>query len=135
MDATNGLKENGKAFRIIAYLLGAAHIVFGVSKLVAPADLTKEFTELWHFPLWFMYFVGVAQLLGGIGLIIRQLRMPSAFAMALIMVGAMATCIVSGQWVNVLVCFVVMVLCLITFFTRVRVLAIELAVERGYVKP
>jgi uncharacterized membrane protein YphA (DoxX/SURF4 family) len=123
-----------KKFQIIAYILGAAHLVFGATKLMGLPDLTKEFTQVWHFPLWFMYFVGVAQVLGGLALFTRQLRMPASLAMALIMMGAIATTIISGQWINVIICFVVMVLCLITFVARLKDLAIELAIEQGYTK-
>lgn len=127
-------KKGDKKFLIIAYVLGAAHLIFGATKLIGQADLTAEFTELWHFPLWFMYFVGVAQVLGGLALFTRQLRMPASLAMALIMIGAIATTIVSGQVVNVIICAVVLVLCLVTFIARLKDLAIELAIEQGYSK-
>lgn len=127
-------KKDDMKFKIIAYVLGIAHLIFGATKLIGQADLTKEFTELWRFPLWFMYFVGVAQVLGGLALFTRQLRMPASLAMALIMIGAIATTIVSGQWGNVVVCSVVLVLCLITFVARLKDLAIELAIEQGYSK-
>ena len=73
-------------------------------------------------------------IIGGIALFTRQLRMPASLAMALIMIGAIATTIVSGQIPNVIVCAAVLVLCLITFVARLKVLAIELAVEQGYSK-
>ena len=127
-------KSSDKKFQIVAYVLGVAHLIFGATKLIGQADLAKEFTEIWHFPLWFMYFVGIAQVLGGIGLFTRQLRMPASLAMALIMIGAVATTIVSGQVVNVIICAVVLILCLITFIVRLKDLAIELAIEQGYTK-
>lgn len=127
-------KPGDKKFQIIAYVLGAAHLIFGITKLIGQADLTKEFTEVWHFPLWFMYFVGVAQVLGGIALFTRPLRMPASLAMALIMIGAIVTTIISGQIANVIICAIVLVLCLITFANRIKDLAIELAIEQGYTK-
>ena len=127
-------KTGDQKFQIIAYVLGVAHLIFGATKLTGQSDLTKEFVEIWHFPLWFMHFVGVAQVLGGIALFTRQLRMPASLAMALIMIGAIATTIVSRQIINVTICAVILVLCLITFITRLKDLAIELAVEQGYTK-
>ena len=62
-------KPSDKKFQIIAYVLGVVHLIFGATKLIGQASLTKEFTEVWHFPLWFMYFVGVAQVLGAVGLL------------------------------------------------------------------
>jgi uncharacterized membrane protein YphA (DoxX/SURF4 family) len=127
-------KPSDKKFQIIAYILGALHLIFGATKLMGQADLTKEFTELWHFPLWFMYFVGVAQVFGGIALFTPKLRMPASLAMALIMIGAIITTIISGQWVNVIICAIVLTMCLITFVARLKDLAIELAIEQGYTK-
>lgn len=127
-------KDGDMKFKVIAYALGVAHLIFGATKLIGQPDLTKEFTELWAFPQWFMYFVGLAQVLGGLALFTRQLRMPASLAMALIMIGAIATTIVSGQWGNVAICSIVLVLCFITFVARLKDLAIELAMEQGYSK-
>lgn len=127
-------KKGDKKFIIIAYILGVAHVIFGVTKLVDIPSMIHEFTEVWSFPMWFMYFVGVAQVLGGIALFTRQLRMPASLAMALIMVGAIVTTIISGQFGNVAICLIVLVLCLVTFINRLRDLAIELAIEQGYSK-
>lgn len=122
-------KPGDKKFQILAYVLGAANLIFGITKLIGQVDLIKEFTEIWHFPLWFMYFVGIAQVLGGIGLFTRQLRMPASLAMAFIMIGAIVTTIISGQIPNVIVCFIVLVLCMVVFKHRVDQLAMELAAE------
>ena len=127
-------KPGDRKFKIIAYVLGALHLLFGATKLIGQAELTKEFTEIWHFPLWFMYFVGVAQVLGGLALFTRQLRMPASLAMALIMLGAIVTTIISGQIPNIIICMVVLVLCLLTFINRLKELAIELALQEGYKK-
>ena len=122
-------KSGDKKFQIIAYVLGAANLIFGATKLIGQADLTKEFTEVLHFPLWFMYFVGVAQVLGGIALFTRQLRMPASLSMALIMIGSIVTTIISGQIPNVIICVIILVLCMIVFKHRVEQLAAELAAE------
>lgn len=127
-------KAGDKKFQIIAYMLGVAHLVFGVTKLVGIPSMIQEFTEIWNFPMWFMYFVGVAQVLGGLALFTRQLRMPASLAMALVMIGAIATAIVSAQIPNVIICLIVLILCLITFVNRLKDLAIELAIEQGYTK-
>ncbi len=60
--------------------------------------------------------------------------MPASLAMALIMIGGIATTIISEQLVNVIICALVLVLCLITFITRLKDLAIELAIKQGYSK-
>ena len=127
-------KDGDKKFLIIAFVLGFAHLIFGITKLVGIPSMIQEFTEIWNFPMWFMYFVGVAQVLGGLALFTRQLRMPASLAMALVMIGAIATAIVAGQIANVVICFIVLVLCLVTFVARLKDFAIELAIEQGYSK-
>ena len=62
----------------------------------------------------------------GIVLFAQQLRMPASFAMAFIMIGAIATTIVSGQFVNVAICFAILVLCMVVFKHRIEQLAAEL---------
>ena len=85
-----------KRMAYLAYALGVAHVVFGATKLAAVPTLVEQFHG-WQLPLWMMYFVGVAQLLGGMGFFIRNLRLPSSFAMGLVMVGATVTVLASGE--------------------------------------
>lgn len=85
-----------KRMRALAYALGVAHVVFGGTKLLSLAPLVEQF-RAWQLPPWMMYFVGVAQLLGGIGFFVRNLRLPSSFAMGLIMIGATVTLLASGH--------------------------------------
>lgn len=85
-----------KVMPVLAYVLGAAHLIFGATKLLAVPALAAQF-QGWQLPSWMMYFVGVAQLLGGVGLFVRNLRLPSAFAMGLVMIGATVTLLASGH--------------------------------------
>ena len=85
-----------KLMPVLASVLGVAHLVFGATKLVAVPTLVEQF-RAWQLPPWMMYFVGVAQVLGGIGLLIRNLRLPSSFAMGLVMIGATVTVLATGH--------------------------------------
>jgi uncharacterized membrane protein YphA (DoxX/SURF4 family) len=85
-----------RAMPTLAVVLGIAHLVFGATKLAAVPALVEQF-RAWQLPPWMMYFVGVAQVLGGVGLLIRNLRLPSSFAMGLVMVGATVTVIATGH--------------------------------------
>ena len=82
--------------KVLAWVLGAAHVVFAVPKLLGLPIMVEQFTA-WGLPGWMMIFVGVAQLLGGLGLFIKNLRLPSSFAMALVMIGATVTVLASGH--------------------------------------
>lgn len=81
---------------VLASVLGVAHIVFGATKLFALPALVEQF-RAWQLPGWMMTFVGVAQVLGGVGLLIRNLRLPSSFAMGLVMIGATVTVLATGH--------------------------------------
>ncbi|MFO0644102.1 MAG: DoxX family protein [Polyangiaceae bacterium] len=88
--------KTDKRMQILAYLLGVAHVIFGVTKLASVPALVEQF-QGWQLPSWMMYFVGVAQLLGGIGFFVRNIRLPSSFAMGLVMIGATVTVLASGH--------------------------------------
>lgn len=100
-----------KIMPVLASVLGVAHLVFGATKLLAIPALVEQF-RAWQLPMWMMYFVGVAQVLGGVGLMIRQLRLPSSFAMGLVMVGAAVTVLATGhEAANAPVAIVIALLC------------------------
>jgi uncharacterized membrane protein YphA (DoxX/SURF4 family) len=85
-----------KRLQVLAYVLGVAHLVFGATKLTAVAPVVAQF-HAWGLPPWMMLFVGAAQVLGGAGLCIRNLRLPASFAMGLVMVGATVTLLATGH--------------------------------------
>jgi len=122
-------KPSDRKFVILAYVLGVAHLVFGGTKVLGIQSMTDEFTLVWHFPLWFMYFVGVSQLVCGALLFVRNLRLPASFAMALTMIGGFATAIAATQPVNAVVTLVVAALCLLVAKHRFFQLVEELSVE------
>ncbi len=88
--------KTDKRIQSLAYVLGVAHVIFGATKLAAVPTLVEQF-QGWQLPSWMMYFVGVAQLLGGIGFFVRNIRLPSSFAMGLVMIGATVTVLASGH--------------------------------------
>lgn len=131
-------KLEDKKFRFLAYFLGTIHLPFGLSKLAGVETMVAQWQQ-WGFPIWFLYFVGAAQLLGGICLFIRQLRLPASFSMALIMLGAIPTVIntsiqfpetATKSYINAVICFIVMVLCLLVAKNRLMQLVNELAAEK-----
>ena len=123
--------KTDKQIQILAYVLGVAHVVFGATKLAAVPALVEQFRG-WQLPLWMMYFVGVAQLLGGVGLFIRKLRLPSSFAMGLVMIGATVTVLASGnERPMALLTLVIAALCLVVARHRLVQLAHELVADEA----
>ena len=89
------------ALWIVQGLLAALFLFAGVMKLVLPLDALKGPVEL---PGWFMRFIGVAETLGGLGLILPGLLRiapwltPLAAAgLVIIMIGAVVITIISGE--------------------------------------
>ena len=83
--------------KILIYFLAAIYFLSGAAKL---AGLEFEITafERWGYPLWFMYFTGLAEVAGGIALAANLLRKLAAPALSALMIGAIATHIMHQEW-------------------------------------
>ena len=84
---------------IIQILLALLFIFAGGMKLVVPTDLLMAQAPpgSTQFPSWFMKFIGVVELLGGLGLILpgifrrnQQLTPLAAAGLVIVMIGAVA---------------------------------------------
>jgi uncharacterized membrane protein YphA (DoxX/SURF4 family) len=116
---------------VVAVVLGIAHLAFGATKLLAIPTLVEQF-RAWQLPNWMMYFVGVAQVLGGVGLLVRNLRLPSSLAMGLVMVGATVTVLASGHEVfNAPLTIVLALSCFAVFAHRLPQFAREFVADEG----
>ena len=108
------LKKTGTRLWIVQGLLAALFLFAGVMKLVMPIDLLAAQS---HLPGPFMKFIGLAETLGAIGLIlpgvlrIRPGLTPLAAAgLVIIMIGATVTTLLQGQVAPAIVPLVVGVL-------------------------
>jgi putative oxidoreductase len=72
----------------IAIALGVvAYAAVGTLKVLGTEQMKQAFTYF-NLPLWFMTFIGVCEVAGAIGLLIRRLSALAALGLAIIMVGA-----------------------------------------------
>ena len=113
------------ALWILQVLLAALFIVAGGMKLVMPIEQMKGPVE---FPGWFLRFIGVAALLGGIGLIVPALARVrpgltplAAAGLVIIMLGASAIGLMVGDFVMALLPFVIGLLAAFVAYGRWRV--------------
>ena len=113
------------ALWILQGLLGALFLFGGIFKLVMPLDAMKGPIE---FPGWFLRFIGVAETLGGLGLLlpgifrIRTGLTPLAAAgLVIIMIGAVGTGLKIGDPVAALIPGVVGILAAFVAYGRWRV--------------
>ena len=81
---------------IIAAYFAEMFIRNGVIKFDPEGFWTKPFTETWGFPIWFLYLIGVLEVLGGLLLLVPRYRHIGSFVLAVVMIGAMLTRITFG---------------------------------------
>ena len=108
----------------IQVLLATEFLLAGVMKFVMPV---AEMTKLMPLPAWFLWFIGVAEILGGIGLIlpsllrIRPVLTPlAATALVIIMIGATVVSAQTGGVKAALLPFVVGLLAAFVAYGRWR---------------
>ena len=75
------------ALTVLSVLVGIAFIFAGATKLTSPEEMLASF-ERFGYPHWFVYFIGAAEVAGGIGLMVPKLRGWAATGLVLIMIGA-----------------------------------------------
>lgn len=83
--------------RILSYILAFIFFASGAAKLLSLPFELEAFAR-WGYPLEFMYFIGVAECLGAIGLLIPRLSSCAALCLTALMLGAVATHLMHKEW-------------------------------------
>ncbi|HEY6200448.1 MAG TPA: DoxX family protein [Candidatus Binatia bacterium] len=114
------------ALWIVQVLLAAEFLFSGVMKFVTPVE---EMTKQMPLPGWFLHFIGVAELLGGLGLVLPGLLGKKTFltpiaaaGLVVIMIGACVITLMIGAGVLVLIPLVTGILGAFIAYGRWRVL-------------
>lgn len=104
------MSEKNKALLLTggAIALAAIFVMFGAGKFVDPVKWIGKF-EAWGLPVWFVSVSGALELAGAVGLLIPVLRGPAGIALAMFMVGAVATHVVHAEIVMIFVASAIMV--------------------------
>ena len=117
------------ALWILQVLLGALFVFGGVVKLMMPIE---ELTQQVGMPGWFLQFISVAEVLGGLGLILPGLLRiapgltPLAAAcLVIIMIGAVVVTLASGAVAAALLPLVVGLLLVFVAYGRWRLAPIR----------
>ena len=98
-------------FKNIAYwamiiFLAAIFVLGGVSKLTAMEMWQDRFVNQWNLPAWLAPITGVAEILGGLMLLIPKLTALGAAVIVMVMLGATGTHIMAGEWSRIVVTLV-----------------------------
>ncbi len=129
------------ALWIVQVLLAALFIFAGVMKFVMPIEeMTKQMPVA--MPGWFLRFIGVAELAGGLGLILPSLLRTktwltplAAWGLMIIMVGAVGLGLVAGDIMGALMPLVVGLLLVFVAYGRSRLVPIAGAEVRHAATP
>jgi putative oxidoreductase len=97
-----GVATRGFLGSAVGVTLGCVFLGAGISKLVRPDFLVETFTG-WGYPLWFLYVVGLVEILGAVLVLIPASRVAGASIIACVMLGAIGTHLMAGQLVMALV--------------------------------
>ena len=81
---------------VIAGLLAFAFAGSGIMKLTGAEELVGNF-ERWGYSSGMMYFIGVAEVAGAVGLLLKRLRVLASAGLIVIMAGAVYTHISVGE--------------------------------------
>lgn len=91
--------------RIFQGLLTVAFILTGVMKITGNAQQVQLFTDVFGYSLGFMHFVGVCEILGGVGLLIGfwnpRIALLASGGLVLLMAGAAFSHLHAGQGIGV----------------------------------
>ncbi|MCH7826117.1 MAG: DoxX family protein, partial [Acidobacteria bacterium] len=88
--------EGGMNFKNIAYwaliiFLAAIFVMVGVGKLTQMEAWQDPFVNQWNLPAWLAPITGVAEILGGLMLLIPKLTTLGAAVIVMVMLGATGT--------------------------------------------
>src|SRR3954470_19286998 len=115
-------KGKNIALWIISGLLAALFLFAGAMKLLNRPEMGAEFVKV-GLPAWFSTFIGVCEALGGIGLLVPQVRALAAACLSVIMVGAVYTTVMHQppqMAITPLICFVLLVWISYARFTEAK---------------
>ena len=82
----------------IIIFLAAIFVMGGVGKLTQMEVWQDRFVNQWNLPAWLAPITGVAEILGGLMLLIPRLTTLGATAIVMVMIGATGTHIMAGEW-------------------------------------
>jgi len=81
---------------LLSIILGLAFIMAGGTKLSGQAEMVQNFQK-WGLSMTIMYFIGVAEILGAIGLFIPRTRFLAVLGLMAVMIGAIGTHVLNGE--------------------------------------
>lgn len=95
----------------ITWPLAVLFLASGGAKLTGLEFEIAAF-ERWGYPLWFMYFIGGIEVVGGIALFVRSVSALASAGLAAMMLGAIATHVIHSEWGMLAAATLIFTLCI-----------------------
>ncbi|CAN5353966.1 hypothetical protein BH20ACI2_BH20ACI2_24760 [soil metagenome] len=102
---------------IIQVLIAGLFLMMGSQKLMGEAEMTANFVK-WGMPGFMLYVIGTLEVLGAIGLFIPRLAGIAATGLILLMVGALFTHLIHGEYGMALMPVAVMAMLAVVAYLR-----------------
>jgi len=110
-------KGKRMALWIVSILLAGLFLFSGAPKLLTPGKVQPMFAHYGYAP-WFATLIGIGEVLGAIGLLIRPLALLAAMGLSIIMVGAFFTHATHHELQNAMIPLVLVILLLAVGYGR-----------------
>lgn len=107
------------ALWVVSCLVSALFLFAGGTKLLMPAQTRAAFATF-GYSAWFATFIGVCELLGGLGLLIPRLAALASACLSIIMLGAVYTVASHRQYLQAAMPVVVFILLVCICSLRIR---------------
>lgn len=104
-----GEKSKNFSGSIIIFLLALMFLATGISKLIQADTQLNDF-EGWGYSSGFMITIGILEILGAIGLLVPRTRFLAVLGLSTIMLGAIATHMISGEYLKALLPLLLLIL-------------------------
>jgi uncharacterized membrane protein YphA (DoxX/SURF4 family) len=110
-------RSSSRTMVVVATLLGFVMAVSGLTKLAGESHQVAMFAMV-GLPSWFLVLVGTFEVIGGILLLVPATTPVGSLILSTIMVGALWTHAVHGEWINLLPVSVLLTLFLMIFLSN-----------------
>ena len=108
------MDSRNRSTALVAAALGLMMVAAGVTKLVGESHQVEGFM-MWELPPWFRMLVGTFEVVGGTLLAVPKTTPVGSLILSTIMVGAVWTHIVYGQWLRLVGPLALLILFLLVF--------------------
>ena len=94
---------------VVTVLLSLAFLLSGIVKLTGAEQMRQGF-ENWGYPIFFMYFIGLCEVAGAIGLWLRRFSLAAKVCFIILMAGAASTHLVFDTFKEAMAPVILMIL-------------------------